>query len=90
MMLLGWERIILWQKSAKLEGGGGLECRGGKSQVPHSLYVTVLWYYTHTHTHTHTHTYIMQVDLISAVKANILRNEEKTHQILNSMSFASR
>ena len=43
MAELGGDMMLLsiWQKSAMLEGGGGLgglELRGGKSEVPHPLY----------------------------------------------------
>ena len=44
MILLGWEsKTSIWQKSAKLEGGGGLRLGvHGKSQVPHPLCGTLI------------------------------------------------
>ena len=38
----------------------------------------------------HCYFFAFQVDRISAVKCNILRNDEKTQKMLSSISFASR
>ena len=44
-MLLGWESNTSMAEVRKAWGGGGeLELRGGKSQVPHPLYETLVCY----------------------------------------------